>query len=96
MRHVGYVPFATGRRSIEARWLAEAFDCDVEVLADAPTLNLHSPARWPDFERLRRGLDLLMRKDSVLAEGPGGMLWAALLRSEGFRGVAVRLSTICG
>ncbi|MGO9419285.1 glycosyltransferase family 4 protein [Roseiarcus sp.] len=32
-----------------------------------------------------------MQKESVLAEGPGGMLWAALLRAEGFRGAVTVL-----
>lgn len=80
---VGYIPYADTPRSVEAEWLSELLSVQVRVAVGAPSLN-HGPL--PQLERLDSIVGDFLSLPAVVAEGPGGLLWAALLRTHGFRG----------
>ncbi|HEX4964753.1 MAG TPA: glycosyltransferase [Thermoanaerobaculia bacterium] len=85
MAVVGYVPFEPDGTSAEARWVADALGCEVRQPAGVPDLN-RPASPLPDLASLAEPLAPLLRLRWVIAEGPGGFLWAALLRSFGFAG----------
>ena len=90
MPTVGYFPFAQTDRSVEAGWLSEHLDVDVRVAGDAPSLNeLRTPL--PPLDRLRAAAAELAGLPAMVLEGPGGFLWAALLRAHGFAGTVTVL-----
>lgn len=86
MAVVGYVPFEPDSTSTEARWVADAFACEIRQPDGVPDLNRRPAAPLPDLASLAAPLAPLLRTRWVIAEGPGGFLWAALLRSYGFAG----------
>jgi glycosyltransferase involved in cell wall biosynthesis len=86
MAVVGYVPFEPDSTSTEATWFADAFRCEIRQPAGVPDLNRRPGAPLPDLTSLAEPLAPLLRTHWVIAEGPGGFLWAALLRSFGFAG----------
>jgi len=86
MAVVGYVPFEADSASVEARWVADAVGCEIRQPAGVPDLNRRPAAPLPDLASLAEPLAPLLRTRWVIAEGPGGFLWAALLRSHGFAG----------
>ena len=83
MGAVGYIPYVPTARSVEAGWLAEHLGAPVEIAA-GPTLNLDPGRPLPSLDALAPTLDRLLAAPAVVAEGPGGLLWAALLRARGF------------
>jgi glycosyltransferase involved in cell wall biosynthesis len=86
MAVVGYIPFETDSTSVEARWVADALGCEIRQPAGVPDLNRRPAGPLPDLASLAGLLSPLLRTRWVIAEGPGGFLWAALLRSHGFAG----------
>jgi glycosyltransferase involved in cell wall biosynthesis len=86
MALVGYIPFEPDSTSAEARWVAEAFGHEVCQLEGVPNLNRRPAARLPDLGSLAGRLAPLLRARWVVAEGPAGFIWAALLRYHGFLG----------
>ncbi|UQX04552.1 glycosyltransferase family 4 protein [Streptomyces sp. RerS4] len=90
MPTVGYFPYTDTTCSVEARWLSEHVPVTVRLATDAPSLNGGPPA-LPTFERLVGALADFVALPAVVAEGPGGFLWAALLRAHGFAGTATVL-----
>jgi glycosyltransferase involved in cell wall biosynthesis len=80
---VGYIPYVAAPESAEAGWLAEHLSLDVRVAHEAPPLNDRT---LPPLERLRPAIRDLLPLPAVVAEGPGGFLWAALLRAHGYAG----------
>jgi len=86
MAVVGYVPFQADSTSVEARCVADAFGCEICQPAGVPDLNRRPAVPLPDLAALAEPLAPLLRTRWVIAEGPGGFLWAALLRSFGFAG----------
>lgn len=86
MAVVGYVPFEADSTSTEARWVADAFACEIRQPDGVPDLNRRPAAPLPDLASLAGSLAPLLRTRWAIAEGPGGFLWAALLRSYGFAG----------
>jgi glycosyltransferase involved in cell wall biosynthesis len=92
MLSVGYYPYAETAHSVEAAWLAEHLPVAVRVAAGAPSLNGGSPdhhraIREPGSrDRLTSVVKAFLRVPAVVAEGPGGFLLAALLRTDGFGG----------
>jgi glycosyltransferase involved in cell wall biosynthesis len=80
---VGYVPYVPAAESAEAGWLAAHFSLDVRVARDAPSLN---DRILPPLHRLGRTIGDLRPLSAVVAEGPGGFRWAAVLRAYGFAG----------
>jgi len=86
MACVGYIPFAANGYSIEAKWLEDAFSCQVEVVQHCPTLNLASECELPTMQQVCAVTEKLLQCRSVVAEGPGGFLWAAVLRTRGYLG----------
>lgn len=81
---VGYIPFSADTAGTEARWLAEGLSCEVHLATEVPTLNI--PAPLPPLDDIRDRLAALLRRRWIVAEGPAGFLWAALLRAHGFAG----------
>lgn len=86
MTAIGYIPYKASSRSMEADWLARAFGCQVFVARNVPSLNLAHREELPDFDILRTAAKPLLAIPWVVAEGPGGFLWAAILRLSGYDG----------
>ena len=87
MAVVGYIPFDPSRDSAEAGWVADAFGCQMRLAAGLPNLNRAPPERPPaPPATMARLLAPLLPLRSVIAEGPAGFAWAALLRRHGFTG----------
>lgn len=87
---VGYIPFAPTGTSAEAGWLAEYLSLDVRLAREAPSLN-EGLARMPPHEDLEAVVEDLLAHSAVVAEGPGGLIWASLLRARGFSGAVTVL-----
>jgi glycosyltransferase involved in cell wall biosynthesis len=83
---VGYFPYAQTAHSAEAGWLSTHLSLAVEVASDAPSLNECDPRRLPPLTHLEPVLRRFLDVPAVVAEGPGGFLWAAALRAHGFEG----------
>jgi glycosyltransferase involved in cell wall biosynthesis len=83
---VGYIPYAPGAESMEAGWVAEAFGVEVLLMAGAPCLNVGPPAPPPMLGDIEATLGASRRFGSLIVEGIGGFLWAALLRRTGYEG----------
>jgi glycosyltransferase involved in cell wall biosynthesis len=86
MSVVGYIPYQRSSASAEAGWLASAFGCQVLVAQNAPTLNLARCEQLPDPDTVRAAAESLLPLRWVIAEGPGGFLWSAVLRANGYTG----------
>jgi glycosyltransferase involved in cell wall biosynthesis len=86
MRTIGYFPFVRTPRSAEAAWLQEHLPVTVRVAHEAPSLNARPPRPLPGLASLVSVIRPFMTMPAVVAEGPGGFLWAALLRAHGFTG----------
>jgi glycosyltransferase involved in cell wall biosynthesis len=80
---VGYLPYVPAAESAEAGWLAEHLSVDVRVEREAPSLNDRT---LPPLHRLAPAVRGLLPLPAIVAEGPGGFLWAALLRAQGYAG----------
>lgn len=91
MPAVGYFPYTATARSREAGWLGEHLAVEVRVASAAPSLNQGPPHPLPAPERLWEAVDDFLALPAVVAEGPGGFLWAALLRAHGFAGTVTVL-----
>lgn len=83
---IGYIPFEPAAESLESGFLAELLGCRVELAGRAPALNVARAGQLPDPGSLRPVVDSLSRLPWVVAEGPGGFLWAAVLRAGGYSG----------
>ncbi|MEA2842941.1 MAG: hypothetical protein QOJ69_612 [Actinomycetota bacterium] len=90
MRTVGYIPYAPTAHSVEAGWLGGHLGTPVQVVT-GPTLNLAPPQPLPPLDELTTTVDDLLDLDAVVAEGPAGFLWSALLRAAGFAGAVTVL-----
>ncbi|MGW5418788.1 glycosyltransferase family 4 protein [Streptomyces sp. NPDC003943] len=90
MPTVGYFPYTDTARSAEADWLGEHLPVTVRLAAGAPSLNA-GPSALPPYERLVDALRGFTHLPAVVTEGPGGFLWAALLRAHGFAGTVTVL-----
>jgi glycosyltransferase involved in cell wall biosynthesis len=88
VRTVGYLPFGGGSHSVEAGWLSDHLSVKVCVPACVPGL---SHGRLPALERLSSTARDLLALPDVVAEGPDGFLWAAILRAHGFAGAMTLL-----
>jgi len=86
MPTIGYVPFEETTRSLEAEWLRDYLGVEVEVVNAIPAWNTLPPRPLPPIDRLVKTLRPLLSLPAVVLEGPGGFLWAALLRAHGFAG----------
>ncbi len=83
---VGYITFDGSSSSVEAGWLASALKCDVRVAENAPTLNLCRLDLLPSLAKLTQAVTPFLELPWVVAEGPGGFLYTAVLRANGYRG----------
>lgn len=83
---VGYIAYAQAAVSVEAEWLADQLSCAVELIDTNSNLNLASHENLPEPARLSRACERLRAHPWLVAEGPGGFLWAALARAAGFSG----------
>jgi glycosyltransferase involved in cell wall biosynthesis len=90
MPTVGYLPYRANGCSVEAGWLIEHLGIDVRVLTGVASLNDPSDGLAPQ-EDLVPALRDLLTLPAVVAEGPGGFVWAALLRAHGFAGIVTVL-----
>jgi len=86
MSIVGYLPYRAADHCAEAAWLSEYLDVEVRVADGLPALN-----DWPDCQRpslmaVRKAVRGFAALPAVVAEGPAGFLWAAILRTAGFTG----------
>lgn len=86
MSIIGYVPFEEAVRNQEAEWLRDFLGVQVQVVNVVPTWNCPQPGRLPPIDRLVKELRPLLPLPAVVLEGPGGFLWAALLRANGYTG----------
>ena len=91
MPTVGYFPFEQTDHSVEAGWLGQHLDLEVRVACGAPSLNEPRSQPLPPLDRLRAAVAEFLSLPTVVLEGPGGFLWAALLRAHGFRGTVTVL-----
>ena len=91
MATVAYIPFDVGSVSLEARWVGDAFACEMLVPRAMPQLNGPHSAALPPIEEIRDVIGSLVAADWVIAEGPAGFLWIAVLRDHGFQGGATLL-----
>lgn len=91
MRTVGYLPYDDSAGSVEAGWLSEHLPVAVRVANGTPSLNIGPPQALPSIGRLRDLVGDLLALPAVVGEGPGGFLWAAVLRAHGFTGTATIL-----
>jgi len=87
---VGYIPFGPTGTSAEAGWLAEHLSLDVRLAGEAPSLN-DGLARTPSYEDVEAVVEDLLGHSAVLAEGPGGLIWASVLRAHGYGGAVTVL-----
>lgn len=83
-----YIPYAPVTRSVEAAWLRDAVAVPVSVQQSAPTLNVRDQAQLPALDVLLSTARAIAA-ESVVVEGIGGFLWAALLRQVGFAGAVI-------
>lgn len=83
---VGYIAYAQTAVSVEARWLAEQLRCAVELIDTSANLNLARHEDLPEPACFGRTCEQLQAHPWLVAEGPGGFLWAALARAAGFSG----------
>ena len=88
---IGYVPFDAGTASEEARWVRDRFACDVVIPPGLPPLNGTVMVNIASLERTRDLVPDLVAADWLIAEGPAGLLWTAVLRRFGFKGGATVL-----
>jgi glycosyltransferase involved in cell wall biosynthesis len=86
MRTIGYFPFVSTPPSAEPGWLQEYLPVNVRVAGQAPSLNTTPSKTLPELASLLSTIRPFLTMPAVLAEGPGGFLWAALLRAQGFTG----------
>jgi glycosyltransferase involved in cell wall biosynthesis len=91
MRTIGYFPYVNTAHSAEAQLLREHLSVAVRVAHGAPSLNVGPPQHLPALDHLVNLLEDFMTLPAVVAEGPGGFLWAALLRAHGFAGTVTIL-----
>ena len=91
MPTIGYFPYGSTPGSAEAGWLGEHLRVSVRVADPAATLNAGSAAPLPRLESLAGVIGPFLGLPAVVAEGPGGFLWASLLRAHGFSGTVTVL-----
>lgn len=91
---IGYLPFRPTAKSTEAQWLAEALKCEVRLLDCGGSLNLTCHADLPRLDKLRAAVSEMFVVSTIVAEGIGGFICAALLRESGFRGDLILLPYI--
>jgi glycosyltransferase involved in cell wall biosynthesis len=83
---VGYVPFAATQRSLESEWLSQQLGVRTRTVTLEPSWNEGGEHELPGRGKLTRACLPLLGLSSVVLEGPAGLLWAAVLRAQGFRG----------
>lgn len=83
---VGYLPYRATDHCVEATWLAAYLHLEVRVIGDLPALNDWPPHPLPSLVDVRDAVQELVKLPAVVAEGPAGFLWAAILRTAGFTG----------
>ena len=82
---VGYIPFRPSTHSTEAEWLAEHLSVSVRVARHVLPLN-DAGIDVAALGELEAAVHELLELPAVVAEGPAGFLWAAVLRQYGFSG----------
>jgi hypothetical protein len=83
---IGYIPYERTAESLESGFLANLLGCRIKLAKNAPTLNLAQCGQLPDFDDLQPIVEALTPLPWVVAEGPGGFLWSAVLRAGGYSG----------
>lgn len=83
---VGYLPYRPTGHCAEAGWLAAHLGVEVCVAAGLPALNDWPAHPLPSLAGARDAVRRLAALPAVVAEGPAGLLWAAVLRTAGFAG----------
>lgn len=83
MASIGYIPFHPHDRSSEAQWVAKHLGAEIKVFHCEARFNLNRNLGHPPVAELIEAIRPLARFDSIIAEGIGGFLWAAVLRSLG-------------
>ncbi len=86
MLTVGYLPYGPTTHSLEADWLRRHLTVSVRVAQATSSLNDGPPRSLPALAELEPVINDLRGLPAVVAEGPGGFLWTALLRAHGFTG----------
>jgi glycosyltransferase involved in cell wall biosynthesis len=86
MRTIGYFPFVSTSCSAEAGWLRQHLPVIVQVANEVPALNDGPAGTLPELASLLDTIRPFLTMPAIVAEGPGGFLWAALLRAYGFAG----------
>ena len=86
MRTIGYFPFVSTPPSAEAGWVQKYLSVNVQVADEAASLNTGGSTSLPELASLLGTIRPFLTMPAVIAEGPGGFLWAALLRAQGFAG----------
>jgi glycosyltransferase involved in cell wall biosynthesis len=82
---IGYIPYRVTTGSAEASWLAEHLSVDVLVAGQTRSLNDPRIA-LPVRGELTSAVHDLVRLPAIIAEGPAGFLWVAVLRACGYTG----------
>ena len=86
LRAIGYIPYDARGPSVEAGWIDAELGCAPRLIRARASLNAGGFADLPDRDALRADVAPLLELPWVVAEGPGGFLWAAILRAHGFAG----------
>lgn len=86
LRAIGYIPYDARGPSVEAGWVGAELGCAPRLIRSSASLNAGGFAELPDLAALRADVAPLLGLSWVVAEGPGGFLWATLLRAHGFAG----------
>jgi len=86
LRAIGYIPYDARGPSVEAGWVGAELGCEPRLIRASSSLNAGGFAELPDLAALRADVAPLLDLPWIVAEGPGGFLWGALLRAHGFAG----------
>jgi glycosyltransferase involved in cell wall biosynthesis len=91
VRTIGYFPYSSTPCSAEAGWLREHLRVSVRVAQLEAALNCPGAPPLPPLDSLSGTIGPFLGLPAVVTEGPGGFLWAALLRARGFSGTVTVL-----
>lgn len=83
---VCYIPYSRGYPRPLWSWIARTLELDLTVLDIPADVDLNRPIDLPARSTLAKLLAPYLHFPHVIVEGPGGLLWASVLRALGFRG----------